>query len=78
MGQSDDFGSHRLIVESHRKQNFLLFFGVKDSTMLVEFKIVCGNLGLDCLVLRTVVHILGNHMGITAKDRFAKILLRTM
>ena len=37
------------IVEDSRKQFFLLVFGVKDSTSLVEFKIACGDIGLNWL-----------------------------
>ena len=49
-GWSDDFGYRWSIVESRRKQKFLLLFGVKDSITLVEFKIVCADLGLGWLV----------------------------
>ena len=33
------------IVESCRKQKFMLVFDVKDWTTLIEFKIACGNIG---------------------------------
>ena len=79
-GCSDDFGSHWSIVQSRRKQKFLLVFGVKDSITctLVEFKIACGDLGLGWLVSRTVIRRFGNHMRILVKDRFAKVLRRIM
>ena len=64
------------IVESCRKQKFLLVFGVKDSTTLIEFKIACGDIGLKWLVSRTIIRRLGNHMRIFVKDRFAKVFTR--
>ena len=35
------------IVERRRKQKVLLVFGVRASTSLVEFKIACGDIGLN-------------------------------
>ena len=40
------------ILEDYRKRKFLLVFRVKDSTSLVEFKIVCGNMRLNWLISR--------------------------
>ena len=31
------------IIESRSKQKFLMVFGVKECTTLVDFKIACGN-----------------------------------
>ena len=42
-GLSAGVESDWLITETHRKQNFLLVFSLKDSTLLVHFKIACGN-----------------------------------
>ena len=35
------------IVERRRKQKTLLIFGVKASSSLLEFKIACGDIGLQ-------------------------------
>ena len=72
LGWSAGSKSSWSIVEGHMKQNFLLVFGVKDSTTLVEFKIACGDIVLNWLVRRTIVRRLGNHTRIGVKDRFAK------
>ena len=69
-----DVESDWSIVEDRRKQKVLLIFGVKDSTSLVEFKIVCGDIGLNWLVLRACIHRLGNHMRINVKNNFARFL----
>ena len=66
-GCSDDFGCRWSIVESRRKQKFLLVFGVKESITLVGW-----------LVSRTVIRRLGNHMRIIVKDRFAKVFTQNM
>ena len=47
-------------------------FGVKDSTTPVEFKIMCGDIELNWLIYKTIIHRLGNHVRIFIKDRFAK------
>ena len=72
-GVSAGLKSDWSIVESHRKQKFLLVFGIKDLTVLIEFKIACGNTGLKWLVSRTIIHRFGNHMRIFVKDIFAKV-----
>ena len=64
------------IVEHRRKQKVLLVFGVKASTLLVEFKIACGNIGLNWLILRACVCRFGNHMRISVNNKFAKHLTR--
>ena len=64
------------IVEDSRKQNFLLVFGVKESTSLVEFKIACGDIGLNWLVSRACIHRLGNHMRINVREKFSRLLTR--
>ena len=64
------------IVEDSRKQNFLLVFGVKDSTSLVEFGIACGDIGLDWIVSRACIRRLGNHMRINVKEKFSRLLTR--
>ena len=68
LGWSAGSESGYSIVEGRTKQNFLLVFGVKDWTTLVEFKIACGDIGLILLVRRTIVRKLGNHTRITVKD----------
>ena len=70
-GASASLESDWSIVESCRKQKFLLVFGVKDLTMLIEFKITCGNTGLNWLVSRIIIRRLGNHMRFFVKDRLA-------
>ena len=64
------------IVEDSRKQHFLFVFGVKDSTSLVEFKIACGDIGLNWLVSRACIRRLGNHMRINVKEKFSRLLTR--
>ena len=64
------------IVEDSRKQIFLLVFGVKDSTSLVEFKIACGDIGLNWLVSRACIRRLGNHMRINVREKFSRLLTR--
>ena len=51
----------------------MLVFSAKDSTLLIEFKIACGNIGLNCLVSRTIIHGSGNHLRPLVKDRFTKV-----
>ena len=62
------------VVGSRRKQKFLLVFGVKSSTSLIEFKIACGDIGLNWLVSRARINKLGNHMKIIVSNKFAKLL----
>ena len=64
------------IVRDRRKQKFLLVFGVKDSTSLVEFKIACGDIGLNWLVSRAFIRRLGNHMRVSVNNKFVKLLTR--
>ena len=64
------------MVEDSRKQKFFLIFGVKDSTSLVEFKIACGDIGLNWLVSRACIRRLGNHMRIHVKEKFSRLLTR--
>ena len=49
-GASAGVKSDWSIVESHRKQKFMLVFGVNDCTTLIEFKIACINIRLNRLV----------------------------
>ena len=60
-----DIESGWSIVEHRRKQKVLLVFGVKASTSLVEFKIACGDIGLNWLISRACVRRFGNHMKIS-------------
>ena len=60
-----DIESGWSIVERCMKQKVLLVFGVKASTSLVEFKIVCGDFGLNWLILKACVRKFGNHMRIS-------------
>ena len=64
------------MVEDSRKQKLLLIFGVKDYTSLVEFKIACGDIGLNWLVSRACIRRLGNHMRIHVKEKFSRLLTR--
>ena len=64
------------IVERRKKQKVLLIFGVKASTSLIEFKIACGNIELNWLILRACVYKFGNHMRISANSKFAKYFTR--
>ena len=64
------------MVEYSRKEKFLLIFGVKESTSLVEFKIACGDIGLNWLVSRACICRLGKHMRIHVKEKFARLLTR--
>ena len=50
------------VVEDRRKQKVLLVFGVKDSISLVEFKIACGDIGLNWLVSRAFIRRVGNRI----------------
>ena len=43
-GASASLESNWSIIDSCRKLKFLLVFGVKDSTTLIEFKIACGDI----------------------------------
>ena len=45
-----DFQTNWSTVEDQRKRKLSLVFGVKHSTMLVEFKIVCSDTGLNWLI----------------------------
>ena len=56
-GRSGDFkkGWYMYVAKNRRKQKFLLVFCVKAPTSLVEFKIACGDLGLNWFVSRTVI-----------------------
>ena len=61
------------IIESRRKQKFLLVFDVKDSTTLIKFKIARGDIRFKWLVSGTIIHMLESHVRIFVKDRFAKV-----
>ena len=63
-------------VELRNRPIVLLVFGVKSSISMVEFKILCSDIGLGWLVSRTPICRLGNHMRIVIKHRFMKFLLR--
>ena len=60
------------IVRSRRRQKFLLVFGVKHSTSSVEFKIACGDIGLNWLVSRASIRKLGNHVRISISNKFVR------
>ena len=64
------------MVEDSRKQIFFLIFGVKDFTSLVEFKIACGDIGLNWLVSRACICRLGNRMRINVKEKISRLLTR--
>ena len=66
------------IVEDQRKRNFLLVFEVKDSNSLVEFKIACGNMGLNWLISRDYIRKFGNHMRISIRNRFVRLFTQNM
>ena len=72
-GRSGDFEKGWSVAKNRRKQKFLLVFGVKASTSLVEFKIACGDLGLNWLVSRTVIRRIGNCIKIFLKNTLAKV-----
>ena len=74
MGRLPDVEDGWSIVEESRKQKFLLVFGVKDSTPLVEFKIACGDIGLNWLVSRACFRRLGNHMRINVREKVFQAL----
>ena len=60
-----DIESGWSIVDHRRKQKVLLIFGVNASTSLVEFKIACGDIGLNWLISRAYVRRFGNHARIS-------------
>ena len=64
------------VVGSRRKQKFLLVFGVKSSTSLIEFKIACGDTGVNWLVSRARITKIENYMKIIVSNKFAKLLTR--
>ena len=72
-GRSDDFEKGWSVAESRRKQKFLLVFGVKASISLVEFKIACGDVGLNWLVSRTVIRRIGNCIKIFVRNTLARV-----
>ena len=59
-------------VGCRNRSKVLLVFGVKSSISLVEFKILCGDIGLGWLVSKTLIRRLGNHMFIIIKNKFVK------
>ena len=71
-----DIESGWSIVEHRRKQKVLLIFGVKASTSLVEFKIACGDIGLNWLISREYVRRFGNHVRISVNSKVAKYCSR--
>ena len=75
-GSSDDLETDWPIIESSTKQKELLVFDVKDSTSLVEFKIACGNIGFNWVVLRTFICRLGNHLRMIMRNKLAKFFTR--
>ena len=72
-GRSNDFKKFWSVAKNCRKQKFLLVFGVKASTSLVEFKVACGDLGLNWLVSRTVNRRIGNCIEIFFKNALFKV-----
>ena len=67
-----DIESGWSIVEHRRKQRVLLVFCAKASPSLIEFKIACGDIGLNLLISRAFVRRFGNHMRINVNSKFAK------
>ena len=64
------------VVGSRSKPNFHLVYGIKYSTSLIEFKIACGDIGLNWLVSRASISRLGNHVRIIVSNKFAKLVTR--
>ena len=64
------------IVEHHSKQKVLLVFGVKATASLVEFKIACGDIGLNRLTPRAFVSRFGNHIRISVNSKIANYFTR--
>ena len=73
-----DIESGWSIFEHRRKQKVLLIFDVKASTSFVEFKIACGDIGLNWLISRACVRTFGNHMRIRIIVNLLNILLVCM
>ena len=72
-GFLSDFQNDWSIIEDHKKRKFLLVFGVKDCTSLVEFKIACAGIGLNWLISGAYIHRFGNHMRISIRNRFVRL-----
>ena len=73
---ASDLRDNWSIVGDRRTQKVLMVFGVKQSTSLVEFKIACGDIGLNWLISSAPIRRLGNHMRIIVRNRFVKFFTR--